>query len=152
MKAVPLFLAALSLFLAGCESMQSAAGSVKERWAARDTGKVRILPAEPKVVFEAARASIESMGFRITRSGAAQGRIDAVNGLQSDDSLRSSRQIVMKVRITRLGSGTELRAFLTEVIEDNSSTRTGMATETPLIDTPLYEVFFRQVTQTVGKK
>jgi hypothetical protein len=32
-----------------------------------------------------------------------------------------------------------------EIIEDNSLNAPGMATETPLKDTPLYEVFFRNV-------
>lgn len=152
MKIISLFIAVLALFLSGCESMEATAGSVRERWNARDNGKVRVFAAEPRAVFDAAKTSIDSMGFKITRSGAAQGHIDAVNNVQSDDSLRSSRQVSLKVRISKKGDGTELRAILTEVIEDNSSMRNGQATETALMDTPLYEVLFRQVGQNLEKK
>ena len=55
----------------------------------------------------------------------------------------------MKVGIheTEVSGGTEVNVRLTEIIEIDSSNRAGQATETPLRDTPQYEVFFRSVQQ-----
>lgn len=152
MKFVILALAALSLLLTGCQSMSSAAGSVKERWGLRNNGRARIVPADQRSVFDASLAAVKKMGFNVTRSGAAQGKIDAVGGLQTDNSLRSSRQVTVKVRIDEKGDGCEVRLFLSEVIEDDYNKGAGMGTETPLADTPLYEVFFREVERGVQKK
>ena len=43
-----------------------------------------------------------------------------------------------------------LRCWLTEIIEADSSNRAGQATETPLRDTPQYDVFFRRVGQALA--
>lgn len=62
----------------------------------------------------------------------------------------------MKVKISEseAAGGTEVSIGLTEIIEDDSSNRAGQATETPLRDTPQYEVFFRAVQEalSVGAK
>ncbi len=42
-------------------------------------------------------------------------------------------------------SGTEMTVSFTEIIEADSANHPGMATQTPLKDTPLYEDFFRDV-------
>ena len=56
----------------------------------------------------------------------------------------------MKVRLhAALEGGTEVSVVLTEIIEADSSQRAGQGTSTPLIDTPQYEVFFRQVQQAI---
>lgn len=152
MKVFSLALAAFALFLTGCESVNSAAGSVKERWGLRNNGRVRVIEAEQRPVFDASVAAVKKMGFRITSSGAAQGKIDAVGDLQTDNSLRGSRQVTVKVRIEGRGAGCEVHLFLSEIIEDDYNKGAGMGTETPLADTPLYEVFFREVERGVGKK
>jgi hypothetical protein len=52
----------------------------------------------------------------------------------------------MKVHLTPDGdSGTEVEVSLTEMIEEPSPNQPAMATQTPLRDTPMYEVFFRDV-------
>ena len=59
----------------------------------------------------------------------------------------------MKVKLERaLEGGTTVSVRITEIIEADSSNRAGMATETPLRDTPQYEVLFRRVGEALGMK
>jgi hypothetical protein len=52
----------------------------------------------------------------------------------------------MKVHLHPAGdSGTEVVVSLTEMIEEPTPNEPAMATQTPLRDTPQYEVFFRDV-------
>jgi len=52
----------------------------------------------------------------------------------------------MKVKLEHaLEGGTNVSVKITEIIEADSSNRAGQATQTPLRDTPQYEVFFRRV-------
>ena len=91
------------------------------------------------------------LGFRIVRGGAAQGILEAVSGVQAEDSLHSSRQVTAKVRLSKaLEGGTELRVQMTEVLEDESTGGAGMGTQTPLRGTSLYAVFLRGVSQALG--
>lgn len=147
MKPPLALLALLSLALfSGCASLSDATTSVREKLAAREQPRTHLYQAPQRVTFEAARVAVEQMGFRIVRGGAAQGELDAVSGLSSSDTLRGSRQITLKLRLqSALDGGTEAALRLTEVIEGDSRGRAGQGTATPLRDTPLYEVFFRNV-------
>ncbi len=139
----------IALLVAGCESLSDAASDVRERFEVRNEGWTKVFKASARESYEAVRLAATQMGYRILRAGAAQGHVEAVSGLGQGESNRSSRQISMKVRIseTEVSGGTEVTVRLTEIIEDDSSNRAGMATETPLRDTPQYEVFFRNVEQ-----
>jgi len=146
MKLLALLSIAFSLFLVGCESTDgSLGGGFRERWKARSAGQNCVYEADAKTVHAAAVAAAKAMGFRVTKSGAAQGILEAVNGIRSDSSLRSSRQILMKVRIGYAPEGSEVKLFLTEILEDDYDKGRGMGTEVPLESSPLYEVFFRHV-------
>jgi hypothetical protein len=130
----------------GCESISEATTRVREKLAARDQPRVHLYKAAQRPTFDAARAAVEQMGFRFVRGGAAQGELEAVSGLSSSDTLRGSRQITLKLRLTTaLDGGTEAALRLSEIIESDSRGRPGQGTATPLQDTPLYEVFFRNV-------
>jgi len=48
--------------------------------------------------------------------------------------------------------GTSVEVSLTEIIEGNTESQPGTATETPLRDTPLYEVFFRELQKALVEK
>ena len=139
----------LALGLTGCESIQSVKESVQQRWAG-PVGKQRVFAAPQREAYAAAKSAVEAMGFRFLRGGPAQGEIDAISGIRADDALRSSRQVSLKVRLRGTGEGTEIRLILTEIIESNYNKGPGLGTETALKDTPLYEVFFRQVGQALG--
>jgi hypothetical protein len=142
---VALVLLACFLF-GGCDSLSDATASLREKVAARDEGRTRAFAAPSRVAYEAVRAAAHQMGYRFVSGGAAQGKLEAVSGVGTGDSLRSSRQIAMSVQLHPTDpTNTEVNVRLTEVIESDSSGRAGQATGSPLRDTPQYEVFFREV-------
>ena len=88
------------------------------------------------------------MGYRFVRGGPAQGELEAISGVATADSLSSSRQISLSAKLRpTLEGGTEISLIFKELIEADSVRKAGQATATPMIDTPLYEVFFRTVQQ-----
>lgn len=138
----------LVLLVSGCESLGD---SVRAKFNPASTAQYRAYAADQKAVYAAARRILESMGFRITYGGAAQGKINAVNSIQEDDEMRGLRQVAVKVRLSpALEGGTELQVSMTEVIESDAYRGTGFGTETPLQGTPLYAVFLRGVGQALG--
>ena len=147
---VPLVAAVLCLALAGCESVQDVTSSVRERLAARTAPHTHMFAAESRVVYAATRSAIDAMGFSFVRGGPAQGEIDAVSDLSTDNSLRTTRQISMKIRLVPVPGGTEARVTLTEVVEDDFNKGAGHDTESPLRDTPQYEVLFRHIEQALA--
>lgn len=138
---------AFALTLAGCESMSDATTSVREKFAERNAPQTRSYPAAQRPVFDAAKVAAEQMGYRITRSGASQGIVEAVSGVRlGDGGVGSSRQLSMKVKLDpSLDGGTTVSVRITEISESDSSNKAGLATERPLKDTPQYEVFFQRV-------
>jgi hypothetical protein len=150
MKPFALVASGLCLALAGCESVQDVTSSVRERLAARTAPHTHMFAAESRTLYAAARSAIDAMGFSFLRGGPAQGEIDAISGLSSDNSLRTTRQITMKVRLVAVPGGTEARVTLSEVIEDDFNKGAGHGTESPLRDTPLYEVLFRHIEQALA--
>lgn len=145
----PAALALLAAWLlAGCESMSDATSSVRERIATRGDAVVhaQTYTAEQRATYEAVRAAAAKMGYRFVRGGPAQGEFEAVSGIGGGDRIGSSRQLAMKVKLQPAPEGgTNVSIKITEIIEADSSNRAGQATQTPLRDTPQYEVFFRRV-------
>lgn len=140
-------LAALAFGVSGCESVADATTAVREKIAERSEPKLRTVTGSPRLVYEAVRAASAQMGYRFIRGGPAQGEFDAVSGIGQTEIGRNPRQLFMKVRLhgTLDGKGTDVSILITEIIEDDPSGRAGQATETPLRDTPQYDVFFRRV-------
>lgn len=155
MKFFPAFAVLIaSLALAGCESFSDATSSVREKFAARNEPRTKTFSAPPRVVFEAVRLAASNMGYRQTAGGAAQGSFEGIGGIDQGESARSSRQVGIKVRIHGAldGAGSDVSVRFTEILESDSSNRMGMATETTMQDTPLYEVFFRHVQEALGAR
>lgn len=138
---------AFALTFAGCESMSEATTSVREKFAERNAPQTRSYPAAQRAVFDAAKVAAEQMGYRVTRSGASQGVLEAVSGVRLGDAgVGSSRQLSLKVKLDpALDGGTTVAVRITEISEADSSNKAGMAIERPLKDTPQYEVFFQRV-------
>jgi hypothetical protein len=110
----------------------------------------RTFQSDPRSVYDAALVSLARMEFRVTKGGAAQGRIEAVSGLSKTDNLRGSRQITISVHISAFGDSSEVSAELKEVIEEDSNDRPGFATSSKLRDTPYYDVFFNGLAQALA--
>jgi len=141
------FLAFVALSFAGCDSLPGGSGGRPGPAPATS----RVFQGDPRAVYDAAKVSLAKMDFRVTGGGPAAGRIEAVSGLSSDESLRSTRQITMSIRISDLGDGTcEVSAVLKEAIEEDSVERQGFVTQTTLRDTPYYEVFFNGLGQVLA--
>lgn len=151
--AVLLAVVTCSLALTGCESLSDATSGVRERFAKRNEPRTRTFNAPPRVVFDAVKIAANNMGYRQTRGGAAQGEFEGVSGVDIGQAAGSARQVGIWVRLDNtLDGGTEMKVRFTEILEADSSGRMGMATETTMHDTPLYEVFFRNVQQSLGMR
>jgi hypothetical protein len=135
------------LALGGCESLPGQSGGRP----GPAPEKTRTYQAEPRTVYDAALASLAQMEFHVTGGGPAQGKIKAVSRLSSDVNLQTTRQITMSVQITASGDGNcVVEVELKEAIEEDAGSRLGYATETPLRDTPYYEVFFNGIAQALS--
>jgi len=143
-------LAPLLIFFASCESISDTASSVREKIAEREAPQVRTFSADPRKAYEAVRQAVTSMGYRVTRGGPAQGELEALSSVGRGDRHGTARQLAIKVRIERsLDGGSQVSVKISEILESDSSNRAGMATQTPLRDTPQYEVFFQRVGEIV---
>jgi hypothetical protein len=152
MKFTSVFAVGLACALAGCGTISDTTSGMRERMASRTAPQTRVYQAPPRATYDAARAAATAMGYRFIRGGAAQGELEAISRVGSGETLGTARQISMKVSLkpTLDEKGTEVAVRLTEIIESDSSNRAGQATETPLRDTPQYDVFFRRVGQVLG--
>jgi hypothetical protein len=152
MKIVHLIAGVAVLTLAGCESFSDATSAVREKFAERAAPQSRTYAAEQRAVYDAVKTGSADMGYRFVRGGPAQGEYEAISGLRKGETISSARQIAMKValRPTLDGKGTEVSVWLTEIIESDSSNRAGQATESPLRDTPQYDVLFRRIGTALG--
>ncbi len=154
MKLTSLFVVALSLLLAGCDSLSDATSSVRDRFTGGNEPRTKNYSAPSRVVFEAVKQAASRMGYRMTHGGPAQGQFQGVSGVDAGPSAGSARQVGIFVRLhaTLDGTGTDVSVRFTEILESDSSNRMGMATETTMRDTPLYEVFFRTVQQALDTR
>lgn len=133
-----------ALLAAGCNSGVS--DELHSVLGPREAPKSRTYQADQKAVYEAVKAASDAMGFRFTHGGPAEGRLESLSAISEGDNPGSSHQISMKVNLSPgAESGTLVEVSLTEMIEEPSPNTPAMATQTPLRDTPLYEVFFRDV-------
>jgi hypothetical protein len=138
-----------SALLAGCESGFS--DDVHSVLGPREAPKSRVFQAEQKATYAAVKAAAESMGYRVVHGGPAEGELQALSGITDGEDPGSSHQVSMKVHLSPNGdSGTVVEVSLTEMIEDRTPDQPAMTTQTPLHDTPLYEVFFRNVQTALG--
>ena len=125
---------------------------MRQRVTGRDEAQDTHLAAQPRVTYEAVRTAAAEMGYRFVRGGPAQGEFEGITGVRSGETMGTARQISMKVALmaTLDEKGTDVTVRLKEIIEADSSNRAGQATETPLRDTPQYDVFFRRVGAVLG--
>lgn len=146
MKSLPFLCAVGAVFLAGCES---AVDDVRSRFPGDAPTASRTFPADEAAVYKAARAALGQIGFRFTHGGQKQGEVDGVSEVGPGDAQGSSHQFTLKAHLnpTLDGTGTEVDIQLTEIIEDDTDRHPGMGTESPLRDTSLAEVFFRNLQQ-----
>lgn len=100
--------------------------------------------------FEATQKILYDMGFRLTRTRAATGIVEAISSISSDSAHVGSLQRAAYVRLDEVVGGVLVEVRFTEIIEDSFGRGSPGATENTLRDTPLYQVFFRQLGNVLG--
>jgi hypothetical protein len=138
----------LGMCLGGCETvgerMQGKFGPLPSQTETYEADKMRS--------FEAARTVLTQLGFRIVRGGAAQGRLDAVSSIRTDDHFRGSRQLELRVRFDpTVDGGTNVQVVIMELIEDDTTKSSGMGVAAPLKDSAVYKIFFRSLREALGE-
>ena len=131
--------------LAGCSSPLS--DNVQSALSPRQAPRSRAFQADQRATYLAARAVAAELGYTYVRGGPAEGQLDELSEITGGEDSGGSRQISLKVRLSPADpSGTTVEVSFEEILESASNGATpGQATETPLRDTPLYEVFFRDL-------
>ena len=139
----------LCLGLAGCDT-----GDFKEAVNAvtnHGEPKTRVFDADPKACFQAGKKALAGIYYHYTKGGEAQGKLEAMSDVLSGETVGTSRQVTLKATFTEVGDGkTEVGILFTETVEEDSSRAPGQATVRPLADSPLYEMYFRNLQQALG--
>lgn len=136
----------LMLAVPGCgTSGQDYTAGLREKVQGPDYRTTLLEDRQQGEVFTAAVAALENMGFRVTRSRAAAGVIEGMSGLRSDDALIGSHQRAVYVRLRQNLDAVRVEVRFTEIVEESFAKGPGRATENTLRDTPLHEVFLREV-------
>jgi hypothetical protein len=144
MKLLVLTAACCGLLLAGCDS--GLPDDVRSALGPRESPKSRVFPADQKATYAAAKATVEDMDFHIIKGGPNEGTMVAMNHVERGDEVGSARQISIRVTMQPgPESGTEVEVAMTEILQADADNPGGLATETPLHDTPLYDVFFKGI-------
>jgi len=144
MKFFPLFFGLMCFFLAGCDSMPE---SISTPFSPPQP-KLRVFAADERTTFAAARAALGDIGFGYARGGPAQGRLEAMSGLQSggESALNSTRQFQLEANFSPApDGGTQVSVVVHEVVEEDSRQSPGRGTSKALRDSPIYDEFFRAV-------
>jgi hypothetical protein len=145
-----LALALGAALLAGCDSTDFSQ-DVKTALGPREKPRSRVFQADERPTYAAVKTAAEEMGYRVVHGGPAEEELEALSPITEGEQPGDSRQISMKVTLSPAAeSGTNVEIALTEVIEDRIPNIPGVATQSPLTDTPLYEVFFRNVQQALA--
>jgi hypothetical protein len=141
----------LVLIGGGCESVRRDFGvGVKEKLEG-PAYRTEEFEADMKVAFGAAREAVAGMGYQITRSGAAQGVIEAYSRVAQAENLRSSRQARVRVVVSAYGDGARVAVLFTEMLASPTDTARGGATETAIKDSAPYDAVFERLRTALGK-
>ncbi|MDX2187452.1 MAG: hypothetical protein SFV32_11005 [Opitutaceae bacterium] len=155
MKSLAVLLSAAALFTAGCESTEGLGGlrgAVQRRFAPEY--KTHDVKADTRLAYAAAKAALDDFGFHATKGGPSQGYLEALNTVNPGGPNGVARQISLRVKFgvsTREPGDTEIAALFSSIEDTPSPGQSGMATETPLTDSPLYEVFFKHVDERLAR-
>lgn len=133
------------LVVSGCESVRSDFRAGVREKVSGPAVRVQKYDGDTRAVFESARTAVTAMGFKVTRFGAAQGVIEALSSVSTAETLKSSRQVRVRINISPSGDGSDVSVSFTELLESDFSKGPGRATENGLKDTALYEVLFRRI-------
>ena len=134
-----MLVALMSLTFAGCESGDAMPTRMSERFQPAQP-KVQVFEADRPTVFAAALDAMRQLDFQVSRSGMAQGIINAHSRLQPAGTFGKAHQYTMEVRLQSLEPGkTDVSVVLREQEE---STSFAGATDLVVREHALYQSFF----------
>jgi len=144
MKLLPFAAVCAGLLLGGCES--GLPDDVRSALGPREAPRSRTFAADQRATYAAARLAVDDLDYHFEKGGPAEGTLEALSKVARGDDPGSGRQLRLKVSMQPAPeSGTEVEVSFTEIIEPDSANHPGFATETPLHDTPLYDVYFKSI-------
>jgi hypothetical protein len=151
MKRLLMIFGAMAL-LSGCASTDSPVERVRQQVTGDYPTQFRTFPADEKATFAAAKQALKAMDFHFTHGGPAQGIMHASSEIGPGDKFGTLHQFILQANFqTNLdGKSTDVTVSLTETIADDVNGKLGQGSETPLRDTALYAVFFRNVELALG--
>lgn len=124
--------------------MRSTSQNVREKFTG-PSFQTRVMKADQRRTYEAARAALPKIGFTFTRGGPNQGRIEALNRIAGGGPVAGVSQMSLELKLTPVPEGTEVALLFSEIREDAFTHRPGAATSTPNRDTLLYESYFQHI-------
>ena len=147
-KILTTLLAAFVLTVVGCSSNIT---NLRERFS--PTYQTINVEAEQREAFDASLIALTKMGYTITSSGAAQGKIEAMSPIATGGAQSQSRQTTASVRFEIApNSGTAIQILFSEIVDTSTAgSREGLATKQPLASSPLYTVFANYVAAALKK-
>jgi hypothetical protein len=132
--------------LAGCAQFES----VKDRFTPAPP-QTRVVPGEPRHVYDAARLAMEKLGYAFASGGPAQGRLEGISEIATGGSFGSAQQRAISVQIRPAEAGSvEIQVLIKETVERDADRSTGLATEQTLRAPAAYESFFSLLNQLLG--
>ncbi len=136
----------VGLCLGGCHGDGDLGEDVRSALGPREQPKERTFAADQRPVWTAARKAVDDLDYHFEKGGPAEGTLEALSKVERGEDEGSGRQVRIKVSMQPApDSGTVVQVSFTEILEQRSSDQPGFATETPLLDTPLYNVFFNAI-------
>jgi hypothetical protein len=143
-----------ALFGAGCENVIDRVSQP----ILQAPPQVRVFSGDPRMVFAAAKAGLDSMDYKLTRGGPAEGTMEAISEIMPGDTPNSTKQISLKAEFRAVGdSQTEVTVQVSEIAEQGATGEAGPSGETPgavaavsLGTGPLYDVFFGAIQQNLN--
>jgi len=131
--------------LTGCGSVQTVRSTVKERFASQAPRK-RSFEGNQRQIYDAAKITMEKLGYQMAAGGPAQGRLEGFSKVGSGDDFRSSRQRSVELRMEPMDGGlVEVQLLLREIIEEDFARGGAPTTESAVRDPGSYEAFFNEL-------
>lgn len=141
-------LVVIAFSFTACESVSS---RVQSRFEKVDP-HTQVFAGTQREVFYATQGVLKGMDFQVSRTGEAQGIVNAFSRIRAGDGPREARQYTLEVRINNFGpTETQVALLVREQIEGGLSGTVG-ATDQPLKQHGLYEVFYANLKQALAAK
>lgn len=137
------------LLLAGCESTDSFAERVRNRFSAVPP-QVQVFDGDTRTVYFAAQLAFKRLDYTLVRSNIGSLRVEAASRINTSAAFRDARQLLAEVDIAQVGpTQSEVSLRLTEAMEGQGL---GAANERPLRHHGFYGTYFAVLEQVLREQ